>query len=469
MDRIIPVIVCGGVGTRLWPVSRQTFPKQFAALDGDKSLLQDTVLRVANRELFDAPIIIGSAEHRFIIERQLGLLGCKATILLEPEPRDSGPAMLAGALWAAHHNPQVPLLFLAADHRITPIEEFEAACRAGLETALDDRIVLFGITPTGPETRYGYIRQGTPINETTHRVRTFVEKPNLETARGYVNSGYLWYSGNFLARARVLIEDYEQRASATVAAVRMAVSTAKQDLAFMRLDADAFAAAKPESIDRAVMEHTSRGAVITAKFGWSDLGTWDACWRIGPQDAEHNVFASPTAAIDAQGCLTRSDEALITLIGVNNLAVIATRDAILVADRSRADEVKQLVAELRRSGRPQAVANHRSYRPWGWYQILDSGARFQVKRIVVYPSGQLSLQQHFHRAEHWIVVRGTARVTNGDSETLLRENESTYIPLGNVHRLENPGKIDLELIEVQSGSYLAEDDIVRLEDHYQRA
>lgn len=469
LPKIQPVIVCGGQGTRLWPISRQSLPKQFAILDGERSSFQDAVLRVENTSLFEEPIVIASAEHRFVVERQMSLIGRKGRILLEPEPRESGPAMLAGAVWAsANANPESPLLFLAADHRIAPLSAFEETCKAGREAAAKGFIVMFGIKPDAPETRFGYIQPGEPISASARRIQAFVEKPDLETAKIYKERGYFWNSGNFLVRPDLLIEEYQRQEPDTVAAVRLAVERAAEDLGFIRLEAEAFAGAGRRSIDYAVMEHTARGAVVPASFAWSDLGTWDAYWQAGSADPSGNVFSSPAAAIDAEGCFTMSDGPLVALLGVRNLAVIATRDAVLVADRSRADDVKHLVADLRREGRPEAVSHLRSYRPWGWYQVLDAGPRFQVKRIVVYPGGRLSLQRHFHRAEHWVVVRGTALVTHGETQSLLRENESTYIPLGHVHRLENPGKIDLELIEVQSGSYLDEDDIVRLEDQYDR-
>jgi mannose-1-phosphate guanylyltransferase/mannose-6-phosphate isomerase len=360
------------------------------------------------------------------------------------------------------------LLFLAADHSISPTGAFEQTCRQGMEAAKAGNIVMFGIRPTAPETRYGYICSGEAIDASASRVGAFVEKPAIEQARAYIEQGYLWNSGNFLVDRAAFIKEYAAQAAETVEAVRTAVQRSTTDLGFYRLDAENFAKADKRSVDHAIMEHTGKGAVIAADFSWSDLGTWDAYWQTGAKDDAQNVFCSATEAVGAEGCFTQSEDALVTLVGVKDIAVVATRDAVLVADRARSEEVKPLVEQMKRANRPQAETHLRSYRPWGWYQVLDAGARFQVKRIVVYPSGRLSLQKHFHRAEHWVVVRGTALVTREDSQTLLHENESTFIPLGQVHRLENPGKIDLELIEVQSGSYLGEDDIVRFEDQYER-
>jgi mannose-1-phosphate guanylyltransferase/mannose-6-phosphate isomerase len=468
-EKITPIIVCGGQGTRLWPVSRRSLPKQFAAQAGECSTFQNTAKRVRNPDLFERPVIIAADEHRFIVKRQLELIGCEASILLEPEPRESGPAMLAAALFHEHRRlPGGLLLFLAADHSISPIAVFEECCRQAMAAAKAGSIVMFGVTPAAPETRYGYIQPGEALNGAARRASAFVEKPGLEQAKACIAEGWLWNSGNFLADRTTLIEEYARQAPGTVEAVRLAVRRATADLGFIRLEAESFAKAEKRSFDHAVMEHTEKGAVAAAEFSWSDLGTWDAYWQAGAKDGAGNVFSSPTEAVGAEGCFTLSEDALVTLVGVRDIAVVATRDAVLVADRARSNEVKPLVEQMKRANRPQAETHQRSYRPWGWYQVLDAGSRFQVKRIVVYPSGRLSLQKHFHRAEHWIVVCGTALVTHGETQILLRENESTFIPLGHVHRLENPGKIDLELIEVQSGSYLGEDDIVRFEDQYAR-
>ncbi len=466
---ITPVILCGGHGTRLWPISRRAFPKQFVVIDGDLSTFQQTALRVSGTSLFNAPIVIAANDHRFIAKRQLATINRDARILLEPEPRESGPALLAGAmLETLADNPDALMLFLAADHDIPDRSGFVQTCVEGLPAASSGHIVTFGIKVTAPETRYGYINPGEALDESARTVKAFIEKPDLERAALYRKQGYLWNSGNFLVRADVLIEEYEKRSPETVVAVKRAVQGATFDLGFTKLDPAAFGEAQKQSIDYAVMEHTKKAAVVTARFGWSDLGTWDAYWQHKPHDEQGNVFLSATEAVETTDCLTLSDEALISLVGVRDLVVVATRDAVLVANRHEADKVKTLVAQMKRANRPQADTHSRCDRPWGWYQTLDLGARFQVKRIVVYSGERLSLQKHFHRAEHWVVVSGTALVTNGETQMLLRENESTYITLGNVHRLENPGKIDLELIEVQSGSYLGEDDIVRLEDVYAR-
>jgi mannose-1-phosphate guanylyltransferase/mannose-6-phosphate isomerase len=434
------------------------------------SSFQDTVARVSDRNRFELPIILTGEDYRFVVRRQLNAMGAEATILIEPEPRDSGPAMLAAALWdrARHPEPRI-LLFLASDHSIETSAQFAETCMDGLHAAATGRIVTFGIVPTEPLTRYGYIAPGTKINGQAKQVDAFVEKPARAVAEDYIAQGYLWNSGNFLCRSDVLISEYEHRAPQTVASVKAAVSLAKHDLDFTRLDAPAFATAEKKSIDYAVMEGSKLAAVVAAKFSWSDVGTWDSVWRDAKRDGAGNAFLADTHAIEAEGCLTMSDRQLVTLVGVRDLVVVATRDAVLVANRSETDKVKALVTEMKAADRSEAENHQKCYRPWGWYETLELGSRFQVKRIVVYSGERLSLQKHFHRAEHWVVVRGTALVTNGEEKILLKENESTFIPLGHLHRLENPGKIDLELIEVQSGSYLGEDDIVRVEDIYARS
>jgi mannose-1-phosphate guanylyltransferase / mannose-6-phosphate isomerase len=466
---IVPVIVCGGQGTRLWPYSRKAFPKQFICFSGEHSTFQKTVLRVANSELFAPPLVVASHEHRFLVRKQLEGVGVEAVILLEPEPRDSGPAMLAAAVFQERAENNTAMLILAADHYVNNDEAFLGTCSRGVAAAQSGYIVTFGIPAKTAAIQYGYIEVGGSLDNGAYKVDRFVEKPDLSTARDYQQQGLLWNSGNFMVRPDILIEEYNRNSPNTVDFVRKAVTEAKNDLGFVVLDASAFAMAEKTSIDYAVMEKTDRAAVVKANFDWSDLGSWSAYWELNEKDEFRNAFASETEAIDSSGNFTLSEDVLVSLLGVKDLVVVATRDAILVADRARAEDVKVLVDKLRKGNRIQADEHIRCYRPWGWYQRLDSGPRFQVKRIVVYPGGRLSLQKHFHRAEHWIVVRGTALITNEDRQTLLGENESTFIPLGHVHRLENPGKIDLELIEVQSGSYLGEDDIERLEDIYARA
>jgi mannose-1-phosphate guanylyltransferase/mannose-6-phosphate isomerase len=468
--KITPVILCGGQGTRLWPVSRRSFPKQFVKLQAETSSFQNAVTRVRNPALFAPPLIVAAHEHRFIVQQQLDQLGAPASVLLEPLPRDSGPAMLAAALHAeAGTGPGTPLLFLAADHDIAPVTAFEESCAAGLVSALAGNIVTFGVPPSEPSTRFGYIKPGAPIAGEVLAVEAFVEKPAAAIAAGYVASGYLWNSGNFLCRGDVLIGEFAAFAPDILASVQDAVQAASRDLDFMILDRRAFEATRAQSIDYAVMEKTARAAVVPVRFAWSDLGTWDGYWQASPKTEDGNVFSNGTVTVDSTGCYTYADGALVTLVGVHGLAVVATRDAVLVADRAQSDKVKELVTRLKSRNKPEAEQHLRSYRPWGWYEVLDTGSRFQVKRIVVTPGGRLSLQKHFHRAEHWVVVRGTALVTLEGEERLLHENQSTYIPPGGIHRLENPGRIDLELIEVQTGSYLGEDDIVRLEDVYSRA
>ncbi len=377
--------------------------------------------------------------------------------------------MLAAALYAQSQALPGPLMFLAADHEIEDVEAFCDACLKGLAAASRGYLVLFGIRASTSERRYGYIRAGKERLGEAYTVEAFHEKPDAEAAAPLKEQGCLWNSGNFLVQAGRLIEEYAKRDPQTVNTVGEAVSRASHDLGFIRLDEVAFSKATKQSIDYAVMEHTEKAAVVHAGFGWSDLGVWDAYWERQRQNPFDNVFLSETEAINSRGCFTFSEGALVTLIGLQDVNVIATRDAVLVSGRGHSHKVKDLIMQMRHSKRPEADNHLRCHRPWGWYQTSESGPRFQVKRIVVYPKERLSLQKHYHRAEHWIVVRGTALVTNGDQQIQLRENELTFIPIGNIHRLENPGKIDLELIEVQSGSYLGEDDIVRFGDDYRRS
>ncbi len=466
---IIPVLLAGGSGTRLWPVSRDGMPKQFLPLVGDLSTYQQALARVKSSDVFAQPIVVTANDFRFFARHQAEELGLEPEIVLEPEPRESGPAIAAGAALALRRDPNAVVLALAADHVILDEDRFHDACAEGREAASGDWLVTFGVAPTAPRTSYGYIKPGVPLNTKHARaVETFVEKPDAATAARYVAEGYLWNSGNFLFRADAVLAELDRHEPAMAEAAVTAVAQAESDLSFLRLDGNAFAKAPRKSIDYAVMEKTDRAAVIEVRFRWSDIGSWDALFEIGETDAAGNILRGAAVARDAENCLVHADQHLTAVVGVKDLVVVTTQDAVLVLPRARAQEVKDLVAALKSAGYPEASAHRRNHRPWGSYQAVDAGERFQVKRLVVRPGAALSLQKHVHRAEHWVVVRGTALVTIDGKERLVHENESAYIPIGAVHRLANPGKIPLELIEVQTGSYLGEDDIVRLEDVYGR-
>jgi mannose-1-phosphate guanylyltransferase/mannose-6-phosphate isomerase len=469
MTKIVPVILAGGAGTRLWPVSRDALPKQFLPLIGERSTYQDTLLRVAADSLFAPPIVITGADFRFFARRQAEDLGIDATVVIEPMRRDSGPAVAAAAALAKSRDPEAVVLALAADHVILDVEEFRAACLTGLKAAEAGRIVTFGITPSAPKTSYGYIRRGKPSGpDGVYAVEAFVEKPNAETAGRYVAEGYLWNSGNFLFRADVLLAELARYEPAMATAVEAAVAGANHDLGFVRLAPDAFAGAPQKSIDYAVMEKTDRAAVVAGNFRWSDIGSWDAIFDIAERDKSGNAIHGTVVTSDTRNCVIHSLDRLTAVLGADDLVIVSTPDAVLVMPRARAQEVRELVATLKGAKRSEATEHRRGHRPWGYYDSIDRGERFQVKRIVVRPGGTLSLQKHHHRAEHWVVVRGTAEVTIGTDIKAVHENESIYIPIGAVHRLANQGKIPLELIEVQTGSYLGEDDIVRIEDVYKR-
>jgi mannose-1-phosphate guanylyltransferase / mannose-6-phosphate isomerase len=466
---IIPLIMCGGAGTRLWPASREGRPKQFLPLFGTQSTFQDTIQRVSDPALFARPIIVTNAQYRFMVAEQLAEIGVEADILLEPVRRDSGPAIAAGAAYAAKHNDNPIIVALAADHVISDSVAFAKACALAAQAAGADRIVTFGVHPTRPATEYGYIRPGASTGGDIFAVDQFVEKPDATTAEHYVREGYLWNSGNFMFRANLLLAEYEKFEPQSYAAIVAAVEHAGEDLGFVTLQNEAFARAGAKSIDYAVMERTRRAAVMPVLYGWSDVGSWQAVWELSDRDKLGNFANGSVVFVDSRGCHVMSDKHLVALFGVENLVVVTTADAVLVAKRENGDGLRRLVQQLKKVA-PAITEEHlKVHRPWGSYQGIDSGPRFQVKRIVVKQGGRLSLQMHHHRAEHWIVVRGTARVTIGDETKTIHENESTYIPIGAKHRLENPGKIDLELIEVQTGSYLGEDDIVRIEDDYRRS
>jgi mannose-1-phosphate guanylyltransferase/mannose-6-phosphate isomerase len=464
---IIPVLLAGGAGTRLWPVSRDALPKQFLPLVGERSSYQETLLRVKDK-MFAAPIVITGPDFHFFARRQAEEVGVDVTVVIEPMRRDSAPAIAAATAVARARDPEAVVLALAADHIILDVPEFRATCLAGRAAAEQGQIVTFGIKPSEPKTSYGYILPGEAIGGGVHKVKRFVEKPDAATAKKYVSEGYLWNSGNFLFRADVLLSEVARLEPEMAAAIDAAVKNATTDLGFLRLAPDAFARAPQKSIDYAVMEKTDRAAVVAGDFGWSDIGSWDALFDITKPDAQGNVVKGEAVTMDATGCVIHSDGRLTTLVGVEDLVVVSTSDAVMVVPRARAQEVKDLAAKLKAGNRPEATVHKRVHRPWGYYESIDMGERFQVKRIVVIPGGVLSLQKHRHRAEHWVVVKGTAEVTIGESKRAVHENESIFIPIGTIHRLANQGKIPLELIEVQTGSYLGEDDIERLEDIYKR-
>jgi mannose-1-phosphate guanylyltransferase/mannose-6-phosphate isomerase len=470
MDRrIIPLIMCGGAGTRLWPASREVHPKQFLPLFGPRSTFQDTLLRVSDAALFERPIVITNTAYRFMVLEQLAAIGVEADVLLEPMRRDSGPAIAAGAAFAQLRDDGAVVLALAADHVVRDTAAFVAACRRGLVAADAGSIVTFGVEPERPATEYGYISPGEPVADGVRAVARFVEKPDAATAARYIDAGYFWNSGNFMFRAGVLLGEYQDFDADSVQAVGDAVANAGRDLGFVMLDAEAFAKAKAISIDYAVMEKTSHAAVVPVACGWSDVGSWHAVWELSGKDAQGNAAQGAAVFEDSRNCNVSTDKALVALEGVDDLVVVATQDAVLVSRQQDANGLKRLVARLKTVA-PQVTEDHlKVHRPWGNYQSIDTGDRHQVKRIVVKPGGRLSLQKHHHRSEHWIVVRGAARVTVNELVKTVHENESIYIPLGATHRLENPGKILLELIEVQTGSYLGEDDIIRLDDDYRRS
>jgi mannose-1-phosphate guanylyltransferase / mannose-6-phosphate isomerase len=468
--RITPLILAGGSGTRLWPVSRDAMPKQFMTLVGQKSTFQQALQRLGDTTLFAAPIVMTVGEFRFFVQHQAAEVGCTVTVVLEPERRDSGPAIAAGALIALQRDADAVVLALAADHVILDTAAFHEACRRARDAADSGRIVTFGISPSEPKTGYGYIQPGRPLEvEGVRAVQRFVEKPDAATAARYVSDGYLWNSGNFMFRSDVLKGELSRHAPELMSAVSPAVTGATGDtLGFTLLGADAYGRSPRTSLDYAVMEKTDRAAVIEARFGWSDIGSWEAIYDIAQRDGANNALRGPVVALAAENCLVHAEDRLTAVLGVKDLVIVSTADAVMVAPRGHAEDVKHLVATLKQAGHAEATNHRRVHRPWGYYESVDAGERFQVKRLVVAPKGKLSLQKHLHRAEHWVVVRGTAEVTIGDKVSTVHENESVYVPIGAVHRLANPGKIPLELVEVQSGSYLGEDDIERFDDVYRR-
>ncbi|KKF89858.1 MULTISPECIES: mannose-1-phosphate guanylyltransferase/mannose-6-phosphate isomerase [Stenotrophomonas] len=467
MSSIQPVILSGGSGTRLWPLSREAYPKQFLPLAGELTMLQATWKRVAPIAA-RGPLVIANEEHRFVAAEQLQQVGAEpAAIILEPVGRNTAPAIAVAALEATRDGGDALLLVLPSDHVINNETAFRSAVQAAAAAAEAGKLVTFGIVPTGPETGYGYIKAAD--GQGLRAVERFVEKPDLGTATRYVSSGqYYWNSGMFLFKASRYLQELERFQPAMLAGSRRAWQQARRDADFTRLDKEAFTAVPSDSIDYAVMEKTADAVVIPLDAGWNDVGSWTALRDVSQQDGDGNAHQGDVIAIDCRNTYAYAQR-LVALVGLDDVVVVETDDAVLVGKADRMQEVKTVVAQLKAEGRSEATWHRKVYRPWGAYDSIDNGERFQVKRITVKPGGTLSLQMHHHRAEHWIVVSGTAEVTRGDEVILLSENQSTYIPLGVTHRLRNPGKLPLELIEVQSGSYLGEDDIVRFEDTYGRS
>jgi mannose-1-phosphate guanylyltransferase/mannose-6-phosphate isomerase len=467
---LIPVILCGGSGTRLWPLSRETYPKQFLRLLGKQSLLQQTMQRLDGIEEMGAPLLVCNESSRFVAAEQLREIGINdAQILLEPMRRNTAPAIASAALHALSQNEDPLLLVLPSDHVIKDHDAFCTAIHFARQAASDGDLVTFGIKPTRAEAGYGYIRAGSTETQAAQPVLEFVEKPNRATAEQYIASGnYFWNSGMFLFRASRYIEELERHEPKIVAACRNAVALAKKDFDFIRLDMESYAASPDNAIDYAVMERTDRASMIPLSANWSDIGSWASVWEAKDKDPDNNAISGDVQVQDCEDCLIHGTTRLIAAVGLKNIAIIETADAVLVMDAEHAQDTKKIVSGLLGSARTEATQHREVFRPWGSYDSIGNGQRFQVKRITVKQGAKLSLQMHHHRAEHWVVVCGTAKITNGDKEYLLTENQSTYIPVGAVHCLENPGKVPLELIEIQSGGYLGEDDIVRLQDRYGR-
>jgi mannose-1-phosphate guanylyltransferase / mannose-6-phosphate isomerase len=469
--KITPVVLSGGSGTRLWPLSRELYPKQLLPLVGEHTMLQETLRRLAGLDTAP-PVVVCNESHRFLVAEQLRVLGAKPkAIILEPVGRNTAPAIALAALNAA---PDALLLVLPADHVIRDVKAFQAAIHTAVPAAMAGKLVTFGIVPTAPETGYGYIRQGVtasgePGVTGVFPIAAFIEKPDLPKAQQFLrDGGYLWNSGMFLFKAGRYVEELERHAPDIAQSARAALAAAQPDLDFVRVDQKAFEACRSDSIDYAVMEKTRDAAVVPMDAGWSDVGSWSALHEALPADEQGNVMKGDVLAEDSSGCYLYAENRLVSVVGLKDHVVVETKDAILVAPKDRVQDVKKLVARLKAEGRYEHSLHREVFRPWGSYDSIDNGHRFQVKRLSIKPGAQLSLQLHHHRAEHWIVVSGTARITCGEKVFLLEENQSTYIPVGEKHRIENPGKIPLHIIEVQSGSYLGEDDIVRFEDRYGR-
>lgn len=469
---IVPVILAGGSGTRLWPLSRQLYPKQLIDIYDENTMVQNTVLRLDGIKDLLSPIIVCNEAHRFMTAEQLRKIQVEpSAILLEPVGRNTAPAIALAALKAMENGADPVLLVLPADHVIKEPKKFHAAVEQGCEYAQNDYLITFGVIPDSPETGYGYIQKGPDMQKGSlaAKIKRFVEKPDLDTAKKYIESGlYCWNSGMFMFKASAIINELELFAPDILKSCKEVILLGKQDLDFFRLPIEGFDSIPSDSIDYAVMEKTKKGVVIPFEAGWNDMGSFDALWQAGKKDDNQNVLKGDVITHDVKQSYISSEHSLVTAVGLERFVIVETKDAILVSPRDRVQDVKKIVKQLRDKGRNEAITHRKVYRPWGNYETIDIEARFQVKRITVKPGAILSLQKHFHRAEHWTVVSGAALVTRGEEELLLKEDQSTYIPLGTMHRLENPGKIPLELIEVQSGSYLGEDDIVRYDDVYGR-
>ncbi|MBU1053720.1 MAG: mannose-1-phosphate guanylyltransferase/mannose-6-phosphate isomerase [Proteobacteria bacterium] len=472
---IIPVILAGGSGTRLWPLSRQLYPKQFLNFGDGNTLFQETLLRLTKMGLVQPPIVICNEEHRFIVAEQLQLIDISAnTILLEPVARNTAPALAVSALKAIKDDSNAILLVLPADHFIGNLKAFQEAIQEGTEFAARNQLVTFGIIPVTPETGYGYIHKGSPLELTANKppvwqIDRFIEKPDLALATEYLSSGeYLWNSGIFMFKASKLLEEIKTFTPAIMDACEAALEKGQSDLDFYRLDIDSFSTCPSDSIDYAIMEKTSCGVIIALDSDWNDLGSWEALWQMGDKDEDNNVLYGDISLQGVRNSYIHASSRLVTAIGLDNHVIVETKDAVFISPRNSVQQIKSVVETLNKDNRSEVITHKTVYRPWGSYTNVEESDCFQVKRITVKPKAKLSLQKHFHRAEHWVVVKGTALVTRGEDQFILKEDQSTYIPLGTVHRLENPGKIPLELIEIQSGRYLREDDIERMDDIYGR-
>lgn len=480
MHPIIPVVLAGGSGTRLWPLSRDLFPKQLINLVSDRTMLQNTVLRLTGLRNLTPPIVLCNEKNRFMTAEQFRAIGIvPEAIILEPVGRNTAPAIAIAALKAVRVNTEAILLVLPADHHILHLDKFHGALKTGIAFAEKDFLITFGIVPTAPETGYGYIRKGAPLDSlntsgvqdrmAAHEIERFVEKPDLKTAETYVASGdFCWNSGMFMFKAAIVLEELRKFVPEMVVFCEESIARGREDLDFFRLNPESFAACPENSLDYAVMEKTDRGAVIPMDAGWNDLGSWEALWQVGEKDANDNVVKGDVLAHDVKNSYLHSTGRLISAVGLENHIVVETPDAVLISPRNRVQDVKRLVDHLKAERRIESSAHRKVYRPWGASESIQASDRFKVNRLTVKPDARLSLQKHFNRAEHWIVVRGTALVDKASDHFILKEDESTYIPAGTAHRLENPGKIDLELIEIQTGSYLGDEDIERLDDDYGR-
>lgn len=466
---IIPIIMAGGSGTRLWPLSRSLYPKQFLSLINENSLLQETLKRLDGLNCLP-PVIVSNNEHRFIVAEQLRQFGVDDfQIILEPVGRNTAPAVALAALKSLELHGDHHMLVLAADYAIQDIEAFHAAVLAAEQESVDNKLVTFGIVPTKPETGYGYIKKGEQVKNSVFKVNSFVEKPDLETAKNYLEQKcYLWNSGMFMFKASVYLDELKKFRPDILAACKESLSSASTDLDFIRLNSDVFAECPDESIDYAVMEKTQDCVVIPLDADWSDIGSWTSLWEISEKDEHENVSHGDVINYNSRNNYIYSEGSLISTVGVNNLIIVQTKDALLVAQQDNVQDIKKIVEILKKQKRSEHISHREVYRPWGRYDSVERGDRYQVKRITVKPGECLSTQMHHHRAEHWVVVAGTAKVTCGERTFFVTENESTFIPIGTVHTLENPGKIPLEVIEIQSGVYLGDDDIVRLSDKYGR-